>query len=334
MVDGKNMLLDKFGRNIDYLRISLTDRCNLRCVYCLPAAGVEWQPRDNQLNLDEMARIVTVMAEAGLRHIRLTGGEPLVHPQIVEIVARLSGIAGIRELSLTTNAMLLEKYAAPLAQAGLKRVNISLDTLDADKFKRITRGGDIQRVWRGIEAAELAGLAPLKLNTVVVRGLNDGELQDLALQTVEKPLHVRFIELMPVGNGQDWGPGFPVEANRYLSIQEMQTRLASLNLQPASAPRGNGPSRTFRIPFAQGTVGFISPVGEHFCKDCNRLRLTADGFLRPCLLQDVEINIRQAARSGAPLMPVIQQALDAKPEGHELGLNHLPESRRMAQIGG
>ena len=269
-----------------------------------------------------------------MKRIRLTGGEPLVRPDIVEIVARLASIPGIEEVSLTTNAMLLEKLAQPLADAGLKRVNISLDTLDADKFKRITRGGDIDRLWRGIAAAEDAGLSPIKLNTVVVNGLNADELSALARLTVENPWHVRFIELMPVGNAQNWGEGFPSLVDRYISVQEMQTQLSTFGLQPVTAPIGNGPARTFRIPGALGTVGFISPLGEHFCQNCNRLRLTADGFLRPCLLLDGEVNVREALRADEPLLPLIQKAVDAKPKGHELLSQHYPESRRMAQIGG
>jgi cyclic pyranopterin phosphate synthase len=230
--------------------------------------------------------------------------------------------------------MLLEKLAQPLANAGLQRVNISLDTLNADKFKRITRGGSIERLWRGIAAAERAGLAPLKLNTVVVNGLNADELPALAHLTIENPWHVRFIELMPVGNAQNWGEGFPALPDRYISVQEMQRRLSSFDIQPVTTPIGNGPARTFRIPGALGTVGFISPLGEHFCQNCNRLRLTADGYLRPCLLLDGEVNVRDAIRAGKPLLPFLQQAVDAKPEGHELFLRHYPESRRMAQIGG
>ena len=327
-------LTDRFGRPITYLRISVTDRCNLRCVYCLPETGVQWQPRESQLSADEIARITEAAAQAGVTRIRLTGGEPLVRPDIVEIVRRLSSIPGIQEVSLTSNAMLLEKLARPLADAGLKRVNISLDTLDADKFKRITRGGSIDRFWRGIAAAGDAGLAPLKLNTVVVNGLNADELPALARLTIENPRHVRFIELMPVGNAQNWGEGFPALDDRYLSVQEMQSRLSTFNLQPVTTPIGNGPARTFRIPGALGTVGFISPLGEHFCQNCNRLRLTADGYLRPCLLLDGEVNVREAVRAGEPLLPFLQQAVDAKPQGHELFLQHYPESRRMAQIGG
>lgn len=327
-------LTDHFGRSITYLRISVTDRCNLRCVYCLPEDGMEWQARQNQLSAEEIARVAEAAARSGVRRVRLTGGEPLVRADIVEIVARLASIPSIEEVSLTTNAMSLAKLARPLAEAGLKRVNISLDTLDADKFERITRGGSIDRLWKGIAAAEEAGLAPLKLNTVVVRGLNADELPALARLTIENPWHVRFIELMPVGNAQDWGDGFPVGDERYMSVGEMHALLSGFGLQPAATPTGNGPARTFQIPGALGTIGFISPLGDHFCQTCNRLRLTADGYLRPCLLLDGEVNVREVLRAGMPLQPLIQQAVDAKPEGHELLLQHFPESRRMAQIGG
>ncbi len=328
------MLTDRFGRPITYLRISVTDRCNLRCVYCLPETGVKWQPREDQLSAEEIARVAETASQVGVRRVRLTGGEPLVRADIIEIVARIASIPGIEEVSLTTNAMLLERLAHPLAGAGLKRVNVSLDTLDADKFRRITRGGEIGRLWRGIAAAEDAGLSPLKLNTVVVNGLNADELSALARLTIENPWHVRFIELMPVGNAQNWGDGFPSQSDRYISVHEMQARLSHYAFEPVATPIGNGPARTFRIPGALGTVGFISPLGEHFCQNCNRLRMTADGHLRPCLLLDSEVSVRDAVRIGEPLSPLIQQAVDAKPEGHELFLQHYPESRRMAQIGG
>ncbi len=269
-----------------------------------------------------------------MKRLRLTGGEPLVRPDIVDIVARLSTIPGIEEISLTTNGMLLEKLAHPLAEAGLSRVNISLDTLDADKFRRITRGGNINRVWRGIAAAEDAGLLPIKLNTVVVNGLNADEIPALAQLTLKNRWQLRFIELMPVGNDHAWGEGFPDSPDRYLSVQDIQGRLASFDLQSVPNPTGNGPARTFRIPGALGTVGFISPLGEHFCQSCNRLRLTADGCLRPCLLLDGEIDVREAVRSGAPILPLLQQAVEIKPEGHELLQQHFPATRRMAQIGG
>jgi cyclic pyranopterin phosphate synthase len=289
---------------------------------------------EDQLSAEEIASIVEAAAQSGVKRVRLTGGEPLVRLDIVEIVACIASIPGIEEVSLTTNAMLLERLALPLATVGLKRVNVSLDTLDAEKFKRITRGGNIDRLWRGIAAAEDAGLAPLKLNTVVVNGLNADELPALAQLTIENPWHVRFIELMPVGNAQNWGEGFPAQPDRYIPVQEMQARLSHFDLQPVTTPIGNGPARTFRIPGALGTVGFISPLGEHFCQNCNRLRLTADGHLRPCLLLDGEVSVRDAVRTGEPLFPLLQQAVDAKPQGHELFLQHYPESRRMAQIGG
>ncbi len=327
-------LNDRFGRSITYLRISVTDRCNLRCVYCLPETSIQWQARANQLSAEEIVRVTEAAAQTGVKRVRLTGGEPLVRPDIVEIVARLASIPGIEEVSLTTNAMLLERLAQPLAEAGLKRVNISLDTLDEDKFKRITRGGSLDRLWRGIAAAEAVQLAPLKLNTVVVNGVNADELPALARLTIENPWHVRFIELMPVGNAQNWGDGFPALPERYISVREMKTRLSGFGLEPTTPPTGNGPARTFRIPGALGTIGFISPLGEHFCQNCNRLRLTADGYLRPCLLLDGEVNVRAALRAGEPLLPLFQKAVDAKPESHELHLQHYPESRRMAQIGG
>jgi cyclic pyranopterin phosphate synthase len=327
-------LTDRFGRSITYLRISVTDRCNLRCVYCMPKEGLRWQPREALLSAEELARISAVLARMGVTRVRLTGGEPLARAEIVDIVERIAATPGIEEVSLTTNAMLLERLARPLAAAGLKRVNISLDTLDPDKFRRITRGGVLERLWRGIAAAELAGLAPIKLNTVVVNGLNDDELCGLARLTIDRPWHVRFIELMPVDNDRDWGEGLPSGSSGYLPVQEMQARLSPLQLEPADPPAGNGPARTFRIPGAAGTVGFISPLGEHFCQSCNRLRLTADGCLRPCLLQDSEVDIREALRTGKPLLPLIQRAVDTKPEGHELFLQRLPRSRRMAQIGG
>ncbi|GAB4421135.1 MAG: GTP 3',8-cyclase MoaA [Anaerolineales bacterium] len=327
------MLTDPFGRNITYLRISLTDRCNLRCVYCLPERNIDWLKREDLLSADEIVRVVEAAADLGVQKIRLTGGEPLVRPDALEIVSRIASTPGIREVSITTNAMLLEKMAQPLAEAGLTRVNVSLDTLDPEKFHRITRFGGIDRVWRGLQAAQDAGLTPLKINTVVVRGVNDDELLSLARLSVENPWHIRFIELMPVGNQQSWGAGFP-DVDRYFSIREMHECLAPLDMQPDSAPVGNGPARTFRIPHALGTVGFISPVGEHFCENCNRLRLTADGRLRACLLLDREIPVRETLRSGGDLKALLQAATDQKPRGHELELNHLPEARRMAQIGG
>ena len=327
--------IDPFGRAITYLRISLTDRCNLRCVYCMPKEGLQWQARAEQLSADEIVRVVETAAQGGMKRVRLTGGEPLVHPHIVEIVRRIASIQNIEEVSLTTNAMLLERLAQPLADAGLKRVNISLDSLEADKFRRITRGGEIDRVWRGIAAAERAQFAPLKLNTVIVRGLNADELPAFAHLTLENDWHIRFIEIMPIGNAQDWGEGFPAPRERYFSVHEMRTALSTFNLQPATAPQGNGPARTYRIPGALGTVGFISPLGEHFCQNCNRLRLTSDGRLRSCLVIPNEVSLRNAVRSGKPLEEFFHQAIAQKPEHHDMLISMPADSQRgMGQLGG
>lgn len=337
------MFIDPFGRVITYLRISVTDRCNLRCVYCMPQEGLQWQPRSDQLSVEEIVRVVETAAQGGVKRVRLTGGEPLVHPNIVEIVRRIASIQNIEEVSLTTNAMLLERLAQPLADAGLTRVNISLDSLNADKFRHITRGGEIDRVWRGIAAAERALLAPLKLNTVIVRGLNADELPAFARLTIENDWHVRFIEVMPIGNAQDWGEGFPAPVERYFSVQEMRSSLSTFDLQPfdglragpVTAPTGNGPARTFRISGALGTVGFISPLGEHFCENCNRLRLTSDGKLRSCLVIPNEISLREAVRNGRPLDEFFHQAISTKPQHHNMLVAAPAGARRgMSQIGG
>lgn len=328
------MLIDPFGRSITYLRISLTDRCNLRCAYCLPASGVKWLGQEELLSADEIVRVAESAASLGVNKIRLTGGEPLVRPDVIEIVERIAKIPGIQDLSLTTNAMLLGKMAQPLAAAGLNRVNISLDTLDPEKFHRITRYGEFARTWNGILAAEDAGLTPIKLNTVVVGGLNADELPALAHLTQEHPWHVRFIELMPVGNQQEWGDDLPSGDGRYVSVQSMHALLEGLALEPVEAAAGSGPARTFRIPGAPGTVGFISPLGEHFCSSCNRIRLTADGRLRACLLVDKEVSIREPLQQGSDLKTLLRQTVDQKPKNHELDLQHYPEARHMSQIGG
>lgn len=329
-------LRDSFDRRIDYLRISVTDRCNLRCVYCMPPEGVPWRPHADILSYEEIVQIVEAAARLGIHKIRLTGGEPLVRRDVSALVRAISHIPGIEDISLTTNGILLDKLAAPLAEAGLRRVNISLDTLDPIKFRRLTRLGEVDRVWRGIEAAERAGLAPIKINAVVVRDVNDDELVDLARLTIDHVWHVRFIELMPVGNEGDWGTGFPPANDRYFSVQDMLDRLALLDLVPVNQPTSNGPARTYSIPGAPGIVGFISPLGNHFCSTCNRLRLTADGRLRSCLLHDIEVPVREAVRNGHRLTPLIQQAVALKPRSHDLlsADATAPQDRMMCQIGG
>jgi len=308
---------DKYGRAIDYLRVSVTDRCNLRCVYCMPLEGVPWKPRGDILSLEQIAQIVEAAAGLGFQKVRLTGGEPLVRKGIVHLVESIATIPGIEEVAMTTNATLLSHLADDLATAGLTRVNVSLDTLRPDRFRRITRLGNLDLAWQGIAAAERAGLSPLKINVVVVRGLNDDEIAEFAQLTYGNAWHVRFIELMPVGNGLDWGPNMPAADKRFVPATEMQNRLADLGtLEPASGPHGNGPARYYRLAGAQGTVGFISPLSQHFCATCNRLRLTADGRLRPCLFSERGVRVKPALDAGADLgdlQTLIRQAVGIKP---------------------
>ncbi len=328
------MLQDRFGRQITYLRVSVTDRCNFRCVYCMPPGGISWQPHDAIMRFEEIVEVVRVAAAGGVRSVRLTGGEPLVRKDLHELVGMIDAIPGIEDISLTTNGTLLDRMAARLAEAGLRRVNVSLDTVQPEKFAHITRGGSIQAVWRGIEAAEQAGLSPIKLNIVAMRGVNDDELLDMARLTLEKPWDVRFIELMPVQNQLPWGEGFPSPEHAFLSIQDMMEILSPLGLEPITRTVGSGPAKEYHIPAAPGRLGFISPIGEHFCATCNRMRLTADGHLRPCLLSDVEIDVLGPMRRGEVALPYLQQAIEAKPEGHTLGESHGPDGRTMMQIGG
>lgn len=291
-------------------------------------------PREMLLTEDEIIEVVRVAAELGVTKVRLTGGEPLVRSDVLNIVKRITAIKEITDLSLTTNAVLLGKMAAPLADAGLQRVNISLDTLQPEKFNKITRLGNFEQTWQGILAAEAAGLQPIKLNSVVVGGLNDDEIVDLAALSIEHPWHVRFIELMPVANEQEWGNGLPARDQRYVSVQTMHEKLQHFDMQNVESSSRQGPERTFKIPGALGTVGFISPLGDHFCNKCNRLRLTADGNLRSCLLVDKEISIRKALKDGEDLKTYIEKAVNNKPKGHELSQHNCPDSRCMSQIGG
>lgn len=325
-------LRDPHGRLIDYLRVSVTSRCDLRCVYCTP--GARRRSEAQSLRDEDILRVVQAAARLGLRRVRLTGGEPTLHPGLMELIRAISGIEGVEEVSLTTNGQRLADMADDLARAGLRRVNISLDSLRPDRFRKITNGGDLRRVMAGVAAAEAAGLSPLKLNAVVVRGLNDDELVDLARLSIEHPWHIRFIELMPVGNQGDWGAGYPAPGKRFFPVDEMRQRLAGLGLQPAEAPQGGGPARTFRMRDARGTVGFIAPLSQRFCSECNRLRLTSDGRLRPCLLAGPDFSIRDALQSGAPLEPILLQAIAAKPEGHGLHRGWLANDLQMCEIGG
>lgn len=329
------MLIDSFGRQITYLRVSVTDRCNFRCVYCMPPGGIEHLAHDNILRYEEIFEIVQTAAEQGVREVRLTGGEPLVRRDLHVLVGMLTQIPGIEEVSLTTNGLLLEKYAASLAEAGLKRVNISLDTLDKEKFARITRGGSLETAWRGIEAAERCGLTPIKINAVLMRGVNDDEVVDLAKITLTHPWHIRFIELMPLQNQATWGEGFPDPREAYVRVEEAMEKLTVLGLEPINGKSGNGPAVEYRLKDGIGRIGFISPLSEgHFCNRCNRLRLTADGYLRPCLMSDLEIAVLPALRNGEAILPLLEKAVGMKPAGHSLANDQRPTGRYMTQIGG
>lgn len=329
------MLIDPFGRQITYLRISVTDRCNFRCVYCMPPQGVPYVPHERIMRYEEIAALVAVAARLGIRKVRITGGEPLVRADLPRLVQMISAIEGIEDISLTTNGILLEKYAGALAQAGLKRVNVSLDTLNAEKFARITRGGNLENVLRGIAAAEVCGLTPIKINTVIMRGINDDELVDLAKLTLKHTWNLRFIELMPIENQQSWGEGFPPPEQIFMPVSEVMALLQPLGLEPAILENDSGPARPYRLKGGMGTVGFISPLTEqHFCQRCNRIRLTADGHLRPCLMSDLEIPVLPALRAGKPIESPLEEALQKKPAGHQLASHISPNGRCMIQIGG
>ncbi len=329
---GERITRDAYGRPITYLRISLTDRCNLRCVYCMPAHGMKFAPREELLTDEELLRIVRAAAQVGFSRLRLTGGEPTVRPNLVELVRAMAQIPGVEDISMTTNGLLLERLAHDLAAAGLKRINVSLDTLDPQRYRIITRGGRIEKVWAGIAAAEDAGLSPIKLNAVVVRGFNDDEVPALAGLTLERPWQVRFIEVMPLeGVAEVHDTGLVTSAETRARIEAVYGPLEQLD-----APLSD-PARVYRIPGAKGTIGFISPVSEPFCAFCNRIRLTADGKLRLCLLRADEVDIRELVRSGASdeaLMERIRAAVWRKPWGHGLREGDRRTGRGMSQIGG
>ena len=326
--------VDSFARSIEYLRVSVTDRCNLRCRYCMREEGVPALPHEAVLRYEEITRLVRIAVTMGLSHVRLTGGEPLVRRDIVELVKQLAALPGLDDLSMTTNGMLLERYARPLAQAGLRRINLSLDTLRPERFHAITRLGDVEQVLRGREAALAAGLRPVKVNTVVIRGMNDDEIVDLARLTLLPDWHVRFIEVMPLGAGAEWS------ARNSVPIAEIRARLEA-EWGPLTAVRGElgvGPARYYQLPGAAGTVGFISPVSDHFCHLCNRLRLTSDGRLLPCLMSNHAIDLRTPLRAGADdaeLQAIFRQAIVEKPREHHLAQQPLPEcALPMSTVGG
>lgn len=331
---------DTHGRTIDYLRISLTDRCNFRCIYCMPEDGVQQLSHTEILRIEEIEQLVEIAAKKGITRIRLTGGEPLVRKGVVDLIRHITQTPGIESVALTTNGSLLPRMAQELKAAGLSRVNISLDTLNPEQFKMITRNGTLADTLQGIDAALHYEFKPVKINAVSVRSLNQDFLQ-FAKLSIDRPLHVRFIEYMPVGDssgvdGCGWGPQDVIsseEVHDIINEQAVAEGLAALVPTDKNKPEGWGPARYFQFENAQGTVGFISPLSRHFCGECNRLRLTADGKLRACLFSDTEYDIKQALRSGSEqaVFEVLEAALMAKPDEHHFKVG---TQRGMSQIGG
>lgn len=323
---------DAYGRQMSYLRISLTDRCNFRCVYCMPAVGMKFQPREELLTDDELLRAVGLFAKIGFTKLRLTGGEPTIRPHLVELVRAMKAFPGIEEISMTTNALLLSRNAAALKEAGLDRINVSLDTLDPDRFKLMTRGGRLDMVWAGIEAAAAAGLRPIKINSVIVRGHNDCEVCDLAALTLERDWQMRFLEIMPMeGVGTVYDEGLVTSAETQARLEE---RFGPL--EPIDTPPGD-PARVWKIQGAKGTIGFISPISAPFCANCNRVRLTADGKLRLCLLRNDEVELRDLMRAGATddeIEQTLRRGIWRKPWGHGIAEGDRNIGRGMSQIGG
>lgn len=307
-------MVDGFGRRIEYLRISVTDKCNLRCVYCMPEEGLPWLRRDEILTYEEITGIVRTMAGMGLRRLRLTGGEPLVRKDLPRLVDMLAAVPGIEDIALSTNAVLLAPVARRLRGAGVSRVNISLDSLRAERADAIARRpGTLARVMDGLDAAHAVGFDPIKINVVLMRGENDDEVADFAELSRARPLHVRFIEVMPTESNLE------LSASAFLSCDEALARVAEVDaLDPVPGPPGNGPATYFSFPGAQGTIGVITPMSHNFCSRCNRMRLTADGQLRPCLFGTMQTPLRDALRRGEPLEPLIDETLRIKPEKHLL----------------
>jgi cyclic pyranopterin phosphate synthase len=327
---------DSFNREIDYLRLSVTDRCNLRCVYCMPLEGLRFLPNAELVQPGEYEMVARAAVSVGFRKFRLTGGEPLLRLDVVEIVERLARVPGVQGLALTTNALLLPELAESLKKAGLGRINVHLDSLNPETVERQMRWGTFDKIWKGIMAAEAAGLTPIKLNAVVTAGYNEADVMDLARLTIERDWHVRFIELMPLGGGEC----ARLSVARYVSNIEtrrrIETALGPLTEIPATSAADE--ARNYRLAGARGVIGFISPVSEPYCGTCNRMRLTADGKFHLCLLNDDELDVKKAIRSGdgaiEKVAEILVRAVRMKPTGHHLLEGRSTHDRSMYQIGG
>jgi len=326
---------DRFGRQINYLRLSLIDHCNLRCVYCMPLRGLSFVPQPELLTAGEIETVVRAAVAVGFHKFRLTGGEPTLRPEIVEITERIAAVPGVEDLAMTTNGILLPRLAKPLKDAGLRRLNIHVDTLHPERLKKLMRFATLEEMEAGIAAAEEAGLVPIKLNCTVTRDYNDMDVAELARRAKDRDWHVRFIELMPLGGGET----AHVALSQFVPTAETRRRIeAELGpleeLPPASAA---DESRNFRFAGARGVVGFISPVSEPYCGSCNRMRLTADGKFHLCLLNDDELDVKQALRTGGgqgAVEEILLKAVGLKPTGHRLDEGVSPRARSMFQIGG
>jgi GTP 3',8-cyclase len=324
-------LLDQFGRRIEYLRISVTDRCNFRCSYCMPVEGLPWLPKHDILSYEEIAEVVRQLAPLGLRRVRITGGEPTIRPQLSTLVRQLRATPAVEDIALSTNGVRLPELARELAEAGLDRVNMSSDSLRPERIAAIARRALRFDPIVSATAAQDAGLAPIKLNVVVMRGINDDEVLDFARLTLDRPWHVRFIELMPVGEMA------MLSDEHVVSSDEVLARIGAAfgALEPVAGPaRGNGPAAYHRLPGGAGSVGVITPMTHTYCGSCNRVRLTADGRLRTCLFGDHEVNLRDALRAGEPLEPLFRRALAEKPREHDLLQMRVGGLRALSQVGG
>lgn len=318
---------DTLGRNINYLRISVTDRCNLRCMYCMPEDGICKKEHDDILSLEEIYEAVKACSALGISKVRITGGEPLVRKGLTDLISGISALDGIKEIALTTNGILLEQYASELKAAGLNRVNVSLDTLNEEKYSYITRGGKLKDVLRGIKIAEDVGLQPVKLNTVLIGGFNDDEIEDFAAFTANRAVDVRFIELMPIGQAGHWAK------KHFISNGTVLERVKELEPVPGDDP--SSPAKYYKLPGALGKIGLINPISHAFCGSCNRIRLTADGKFKPCLHSEEEIDVKAAIRNKQNLQDIIIESINRKPVQHGLNLKgSKPIERDMYRIGG
>jgi cyclic pyranopterin phosphate synthase len=324
-------LRDQFGRTIEYLRISVTDRCNFRCSYCMPVEGLPWLPKSDILSYEEIGSVVAQLAPLGLRRVRITGGEPTIRPQLTTLVRQLRDVPAVEDIALSTNGVRLPELARPLAEAGLDRVNMSSDSLRPERIAAIARRDLRFDPIAAAAAAEAAGLDPIKLNVVVMRGVNDDEVIDFARLTLDRPWHVRFIELMPVGEMAMLSDEHVVPSAEVLA--RIESALGALE-SSAGPARGNGPAAYHRLPSARGTIGVITPMTHTYCGSCNRVRLTADGRLRTCLFGDHEVDLRTPLRAGEPLEPFVRRALAEKPEAHALLARRVGGLRALSQVGG